>query len=555
MSHLKGIKPRILHHLEYRQAERLRLLDKRESFKPEQACLMKYFPKYYKKLKTDISMKEWSLVLKLRLIKTIGHFASHRVDHIPESQKDFQRLGQKIFQNKRKSVKSLPMFNTRAMPFQPETKPKISRLFPNITRLNLLETRDLPSLGEEVMFLDRALEREILTWYQHFWKGYRNLKHLKLSNITSYSWFLVKEINSTPRFLSHLKTLKFSLDVYFDPTDLVHPRNMLHELAKNDHFLRHLTHLECEKFEGLHAYNELIRKVLAQCVNLISLSFPIGNEASRHSSSLKESFKEEKAIEALELIGKMNNLQALNVSIYEIKMFTNHFSCPKSLQKIVLNISDSHLLDLFDCEFFERWKELPNLHILKIKMLKTARLNDLLHKFVLPLLQMTPNLKKFRLGLEGSLAFNAPKCEALDLSLFNERVVALKQLGYFKVSNKSAFSPGHQIIFDPKECLFFSNLKKVNIERNFSEGFDFKSLLELYSIESKSQRSLKLANLSFGSIEPFCECVKVANQLAKFGNMLVDLKVILSIDNFEEALCSLPEPLVLEKNVIVRIFP
>ena len=423
--------------------------------------------------------------------------------------------------------------------------------------------RDLFSKGKEAMFMDRALEREILWCYNHFWKGFRNLKHLELTNKTCYSWFILKEINSSPLFLSQLKTLKLYLEFYFKRGDFVRSRNVLHELTKNEQFLQHLTHLDCEGFEGFQYYDRLMSELLCQCMNLVSLNFPIGRQADYYSSP-DEIYKECQEIGVLEQIRKMNTLQTLSVSVYGIKTFIKHFSLPKSLQKIVLSVLhsfyDPALLDLFNSDFFERWGELSHLITLKIRMRRTAQSNDLLHKFVLPLLQETPSLKKFRLRLVHSPAFRASSCEALDLSLFNERVAVLKQLESFKVSNRTTFNefspqkPCQLLTFDSKRCQFLSNLKKVHIEGDFSQEFNFQSFLRFCSSSKPlGNKNLKLSILIFESIEAFSECIRFAKQAVSFGNLKLDLKILLLVQNLEETLNYFKQPIVLEKDLRVRL--
>ena len=556
------IKLKTLHYPEPRLTKRYSLLDKTGNCNAEQICLLKYFPKYYKRLYPKISMKDWPFLTKLRLVKTIEHFARSQVGNISDAQnrKDFQFLEQKIFRNKRKSAKSLPQFRTQG--FSLQAKPQISRFFPKVTSLDLFGIRDLNFNGREVVFMDRMLEQKIQRCYNYFWKGFRNLKHLELSNVTSYSWFLIKEINSVDYLLSRLKILKLLLILPLMTADLSRPRNVIHELTKNENFLRHLTHLECGKFEGFQYYDRLMSELLCQCANLVSLNFPIGRQADYYSSP-GEIYKECQEARVLERIGKMNTLQTLSVSVYGIKSFIKHFSLPKSLQKIELNVVhtfyDPALLDLFDSEFFGRWKEVANLHTLKIKMRRIAKSNDLLRKFVLPLLQGTLGLKIFRLQLEDSRSISATKCEALDLSLFNERGIALKQLESFKVSNYSIvlqyLREGNPELlnFNPKTCHFLSNLRKVKIVGPLSEKFDFKSFLELYSPETTTKKSLKLSTLTFSSIEAFLECIEVANKMANFGNLKLNLSILFQIQNLEQTLGSIGTPIILARNVIVSL--
>jgi len=559
MSHLKAIKPSFLHHPEYRQTERLRILDNSENFKAEQACLLKYFPKHYRRLRTDISMKDWPLISRLRQIKTIDYFTSFRVSNLPKTRvsKGLFRIEQKILRNKRKSVKSLPLLatQTRSMSFK-QRHLHINPFFPMITNLNLTAIRDLNFDPNEVMVVDRVRARNIRKCHNYFWRGFRKLRCLEFSNTVSHAWFIIKEINSSSVLLARLKILKLSLRLEMDDDS----DHILHQLARNGSFLRHLTHLDCEKFEGFQYYDGFLSELLTQCPNLVSLNFPIGRQAHRYSTP-DEIYVECESTEALEHVGRMNQLQELSVLVYGIKTFIKHFSPPKSLRKLVLNIFhsfyDPALLDRFNSKFFERWEGLSHLETLKIKMRRTAQSNNILRKFVLPLLQMTPDLKRFRLVLVNSPAFHATICEKLDLSLFNKRVSStLKQLESFKVlncTNALSYSP-NLITFDPKKSYFLSNLRRVSIQGDLSETFDFKSFLQLFSIENGDpKKSLKMSTLRFNSVEAFSEHLKVANQVISMKNLDMELEIMLKTRDLGETLSFLKVPIVLERGLIIKL--
>jgi len=82
------IKPIQIHHAEYYLSKRLEhhhpTIKIRSTF--SEACLLKYFPKYYKNLETNLSSKtSWALISRLRLTKTIDSFLSVHKDNIDKA--------------------------------------------------------------------------------------------------------------------------------------------------------------------------------------------------------------------------------------------------------------------------------------------------------------------------------------------------------------------------------------------------------------------------------------------------------------------------------------
>jgi len=112
MISLRSIKPKTLHHPEYYLTTKLKLRVQAQEFNAQKACLSKYFPKYYRNLTIEIPAGDWSIGKKLCQTKAIQHFTggsdvySSRASH----SKRICDLEQRIFRNKRKSVKSLPLF-------------------------------------------------------------------------------------------------------------------------------------------------------------------------------------------------------------------------------------------------------------------------------------------------------------------------------------------------------------------------------------------------------------------------------------------------------------
>ncbi len=245
MTDLKHFKIKTIHHPEDYLTK---CLEKNlKHFNVQKALLLKYFPKYYKNLRINFSAKDWSFQSKLRLTKTIDHFiAAEMNDYISENNthsRSLRNLEQKIFRNKRKSVKSLPFLNDSAgfIRFEPKG-PQLSTFFPRLVSLDLWRAVQFTQSKVEFTFISREMEQEILQSYGYFWMNLRHLKHLKTSNNHRYFWLIINKMDSSPHFLSSLKTLELSLSFVYDRKDYAHPRNVLKDLSQNENFLKHLTH-------------------------------------------------------------------------------------------------------------------------------------------------------------------------------------------------------------------------------------------------------------------------------------------------------------------------
>ena len=355
--------------------------------------------------------------------------------------------------------------------------------------------------------------------------------------------------------------MELSITIPYNGRYIEYTRNFLHELSQNEHFFKYLTHLDCKDFQGFQYFDEILTQILTQCSKLVSFSFPIGRQANYYSSA-DEIYKECEQNNVLRHLENMNHLRILNVSVYGFKSFVELFSLPKSLQKLVLNVRHSFydltLIDLLKKSKLKRFKKLDQIEILKIKLPRILESSQLLQKFVVPLLQMTPNLRKFRLKLRTSPAYRA-KCKPIDLSELLGNMDNLKQLESIKISNyPSKFSASSKteslIQFDPKKSLvILSKLTKIGLYSEFFGDFDFKSLVKLFSSVGEAKKKIKLATLSLDSFNIFCDYVKLVNNTAKARRVGFDLEITLSVKSLEELLGTFTQPLILERNVEIKL--
>jgi hypothetical protein len=380
--------------------------------------------------------------------------------------------------------------------------------------------------------VSRELEQKIKRSYGYFWSGLRYLEHLEISNFDWNFWFMVQEVNSSSHILSSLKKFKLSLSGSGS-----YLRDELHQLVKNGHLLNHVTHLDCKEFEMLYKFDEIMGSILAQCSKLVYLNIPIGREAQSFTD-VKGIFPEHEGTQVFQQLSKMNKLHTLNVSAFGTNSFLQHFSVPPSVQKLSLyvgkSLRDTSWLDLFQepqYNFFERWKGLSNLQTLKLKIRMIYIPNDLLAKFVNPLLESLQNscLKKLRLQIVKAdiYAYNDQE-EALDFSLLlREESAVFKQLESLKILGEDM-----KITSDPKKICFLSGLKKLVIDGKFSKKFDSQSFLQglvtSSSGDQPQQKNLKLSTFSFKSIEAFGDFLKLAKKGTR--SAVLDLKIALFVD-------------------------
>jgi len=531
MTNLKTRKSKTFHHPQRYLTKKLELRSQNEDLNVQAACLLKYFPKYYKNLDINLSSSRACFVIsKLRQTKMIENLTLEGTDA-----KNLNKLEQSVFRNKRKLVKSLPSIQTSNEYTNSIYRPQISTFFPKITSLDLCLMSELNDIQMESTFIDRKLEPKIWRSYAYFWKGFQYLKHLEMANCNSHFWLIIRQVNSLPNLLSSLETLKLFLAFQCDPQSHSLVRDILGELNRNGSFLRRVTHLDCQDFGTLHYYDDLMGSVLAHCPKLVSLNFLIGREA-QYYPDISEIYKEHGGLEVFKQLERMNSLKTLNVSAYGLKSFVKYFSVPKSVKKLVLYVGHSFynlsFLDLFqdpENRFFERWNGLQNLQTLKLKMRMIEGPNDLFHKFINPLLEALPNcLKKLRLEITGSPAFYWKNCRAIDLSLLLEnKSPALKQLESLKILADSL-----KMELEPNKALKFLNLKKLAIDGKIFDWFDFESCFQL--LPEKTFKTFKLSTLTFESIQLFRNFIKLIKKEMRQGNLALNLKIRVFIKSFQE---------------------
>jgi len=364
--------------------------------------LRKYAPKYYSKVDYDISdFKNNQVLFKTRLIKIL------RSANIQEYTNDKKELLLKALKSKSKCLKKLTGLDVDAHYY-----------FPHITQYTLsvgslsswksfLSMRDLKSLTIEFSLIESENSAEaaqntkaILCLNWRFWAHLSEMK--KLSHVycnvhsiidSSICRFLEKFGTRQERFLSSLKTFSLFLNLLEDKISS-------NETFNFEQLLRHVTSFKTNeltssiftRFLGdVQVYKNLDELNILQVMNISEGANPQGLF---------------KCIKNVQFLGELKTLElCLDFSSFQdFTSFLESFSLPVGIKNIRLSFNGLNFDDdlgsisgekstLFEkkkfyANFYDRWKNLQNLHSLSFTFLESPNNNPQSElSFILPVLK------------------------------------------------------------------------------------------------------------------------------------------------------------------------
>jgi len=360
------------------------------------------------------------------------------------------------------------------------------------------------------------MEKALYRSYGYFWDGNRFVKKLKIANNDVYYWMILKKLGESKRFLQSLETLQ--LYVRRLPVRSM-MRSSLIELLKNKEVLECVTHLKFEEYcEALMLFWQLMESLINSCHRLSFLSLPVNLTAAQFESGVEFNF-------SLNLC-RLENLQALELKVNSLATFISGVELPQSLRKITFQAekytSIYDLPHIFGCVdgssplsldrykvqqmFFDKWKKLHNLKILKLILPIFIKLDNIFKSLVIPLLKAIPQLETF---VYKWSRYEINDYSPFDLNLLLEGVEPLRSLKKLKISPYSYVSATSlPVVYNPNKVYFLPHITSLKIDTAVSTDFDFKKFINtlFYNVKLKvpeMNKIIKLSSLRISCVKRF----------------------------------------------------
>ena len=525
--------------------------------------LLKYFPKYYNDLYLYLENPNGPIQSKIKQLKIVRH--------IHGSGKRFksETILKQLFQTSRKTLKSIPRISEMGFSHQ---NLALCMYFPKVKTLNLdLDEKDNDFSGSTL--------KQIYGHYGYFWSSSRFVESLEIRCSHYFNCRIMEKIDSSERFLSHLKKVEVVLG---GQSCSQIQSSMLEPLLMNQNFLGHVTNLRIERFlEKTFAW-KVVQSLIDCCTQLYSLSLPTEKRSWQDQESVSRNF-------SLDL-SRLQNLQALTMEVQHFRTFITGIELPPSVRTIDLKIIDHEESDNFkeafgiqDCEndetiedqnardwksferyeilngFFDKWRKLSKLRILDLKIWAFPKI-DTLRSLILPLLRAIPQLEKLYLtvGLKGQITLPADRL--FDLKVFFSGIETMKSLKYVTLSTNEYVScllsgPEHS-----QRSFCLPNLSSVKIRTKFDSNFDLKEFLDgflcLNSLQPElpvMNRTLDLRQSCMFSVQDFIRILNVVHSVSHFKNLQLHLQICLIVESFREISSNFTYPMHVAHNTQLTV--
>jgi len=509
----------------------------------EKEYLLKYFPKYYRRLSVDVS--NHPTISKIKRIKRIHHFLGTFKPN------QSMNLWYFLLGNKRKDLYSLPLTPSYVTEWEFEnedSKTSLDKLkfFPNIRRIHVPEST--LSLTEND-HLNRACQNEL-----DLEKACKIINHMR--NLGR----LVITVNNVqtekiPLFVKSITKLKHKMsskEIFLD-FDLWKNEKLWSTFFLNHEFCQSITHLKLSgKFRPVkHDIN--LNMIPIHCKNLRSLSF-----SYLYSQDNPFTFPED----FFQHLETLQNIERFEMDWQKSLDFLNSFSLPLAIKSVALRFDDDSLIPIFSNEiewqevissryktnpfekmelyqrFYAKWESLINLKFLELNFESAKNFSILAKYFINPLLKIVPKLISFK--------YIAPDDLYSKVYTLKNEANFLHYLPFFSVKLEHFYSKFEELTIDIPQfdekiqwdlTLFktFSHLSSLKIKGWMSSKFKFPKITECFgkNVTERDPKQLSIDLIVINSVESFLTISKELKRLGKIKGLKLDLKMFVYVEGVQ----------------------
>jgi len=543
-------------------------------FNPTKAVLLKYYPKYYRRLYINSSFKTNSILSKVKQVKTIQDFRYVREWDDPNHPKTLFKLIRILLQTKRKSIQSPGVL------YCPNRHDSdclvhgmdICHLFPRIKQLSAWTFTQGLDLERNTDYSSRLVQKRILKAHQYFWDALRYLKDFHIPIDSDDLWVLLQRLQSAQRFLSSLETFHFWLCCPYKPED---SKAFFEFVLKHQGLLKHVTHITFTgqldfRYDGSQA-----KLILDSCPKLRGISFLMTIKRETEETRLQECQENS----CLSFFKSLQNITVLILAVNNVWSLIEGFEFPPQLESLTIEFccSDWHVVwaDLYPeiqndndpaifesyekhrvlLNFFAKFKQLTHLKSFRLIIDQLANPNEIVANFLLPLLRSIPKLETFE--CEFITNDHQNKNSPLDLSVFLDGIAPLKHLKSFKISKnygRYCIVEVRDLIitWNPQKNFAFSNIPSINIDAWISPEFNFKQFLRNIPLDH-TKKEMNFSKISLQSIDSFIEMLTEFNNVEQLSPLKINLGVLLRLDSLQDIFTSFRYPIALARNLTIKL--
>ena len=472
-------------------------------------CLAKYFPKFYRRLKIS-SEPNWRLLKGIKRVKTLHHLEMRMWIENSDDDKieKFARHLRKPLQNKRKSMKSIPVVNNHQFL-------ELGMLLPRITILNLLQ-RWKPSWIQPKNQLKGSREK-VQRFYARLWMYFRHLEHVKVFEYDHDLYFMIQELNKHKTVFDSLKTFVVAFETFKDQDD---SRDLQKEFTKSlsDQSSTHITLKE----EGFTSFAPLLISLLLFCPKTQHFNIQIVNEQDN--------------------IAYMNILQkfdTLTVKTLDSELFVNQLEFLKASKKVSQAISHY--------ERISRCRKAAHLRALEL-----YSYNSFNEDFISSTLKEALSLESLVLRFSFKNIGRAP-CQLTPALGALPHYKSLKHLTILDQSKEDYKKITFNLKLALEKMLPFSQLASLKIDCLVQEATSFKDFLQTFLGDLQEPKSVSFSRISFPSFQSLTEFFQALNNHRSLTEDNASFKVHLPVNRIKDMLRDFDSPLILEKGIPVDL--
>jgi len=496
-----------------------------------QACLLKYFPKYYKKLQIPTKYPRWPVFRKLKDVKIIHHLKI-------TCYKSFHFL-KILLQNKRRQMEYIPVFNAlRAL--------EMAMYLPRIKTLDLSSNIPL-KWTDELLLLTREKDfrnlkkKRTLQLLKRFWIYWRHLKHVRMNPRNPNVWNAIRKLNKNKQILSFFETFTLIFPSKEEP-ELIPMNATFVMLLKNLSFLSCITHLSFED-KNCYSTEKLQGHILQLCSRVTHLTVKLS------ACNLVPVLTSQNILPTLKAL---RNLKIMLLKIHDSRPFLQKIEFPESLEKIILHFknvdsrlekallieqtSDTKPIEMKPFQrFLDAWSKQANLRILEIDF-DVNFLSESVQKFFLP------SLFKGILSLI-TIVLRFACSQSIQLFPVLDVFSHLQSLRNVTILNEA--TPPKDLILDFKHdhqkmpSLF--HIRSFHLSGLILGSSFFNEFMKSFFEKSEDSKAFSFSELRFNSMKFLIEFFQTFNGCRKSIRETSHLKVRLTLDRITDVFSISPQ--------------
>jgi len=474
-----------------------------------QDCLAKCFPKYCQRLRIQSNSTDWLALKNIKRVRTLHHLeVDMKIEDYDFSKaKKPTQLLRKLLQNKRKSMKSLPIVNN-------QLSLELGMLLPGIKTLDLSSKWRYSLFGLEKKL--QGSEKKIWRFYKRFWMFCRDLEHVRMLEYDDDLPLLIQGLKKHHKVLVSLRTFALGFET---------PKEYFSFLLVRQVFAQNLSALSSFKSSTDFKLNEegtpLSISLLLFCSKASQLSIQIGNNISK------------------EYVAILQKSGTLTVKVWDPELFISQKEFTKSLEKVSQAIS----------HYGKMSRDYIPTHFRALELHLENFFNE---EFLSSILKEELTIKSLVL----KFSFKNRRRSYYQLAPTLDTLSSFKSLKHLTILDESkeeyknmAFNLKHALEKVPS----LSQLTSFNIDCLIQEASVFEDFFSVFLADQQEPKNISCSKIAFSSVQSLTELFQTLNNYESLTESNASFKIHLRVRRIEDALRDFEYSLTLQQKIPVEI--